>query len=93
MAVLTGWPDFVGVDAIKASYTAHEVYKKVESHCTDLWYSVEDDYIHYPSAIQEILDTTTKFETMTGRMIAINPHDDIWRYYGNLYPSFIMSEA
>ena len=70
-------------------YTMKCVYEQVENSVTDLWYHVEDDYLHYPSAIQDMLDSITVFETATNKMVAINPHDDIWRYR-EVYPSFVL---
>ena len=73
-----------------ASYTCKKVYELVEHHATDLWYHVEDDYLHFPTAIQDIIDTVDQFESNTGQMVAINPHDDIWRYVNNIYESIIL---
>jgi glycosyltransferase involved in cell wall biosynthesis len=72
------------------AYTMKQVYNIVETHCTDLWYHVEDDYLHFPSAIQDLIDSVDQFEANTEQMVAINPHDDIWRYNMNLYKSFIL---
>jgi hypothetical protein len=73
-----------------ASYTCSEVYKQVEEKCQDLWYHVEDDYLHFPSAIQDMIDSLDQFESNTGQMIAINPHDDIWRYTRQIYHSVLL---
>lgn len=69
--------------------SCRKVYEIVENHATDLWYHVEDDYLHFPTAIQDIIDTISVFEKQTNKMIAINPHDDIWRYLYQPYQSFI----
>lgn len=73
-----------------ASYTCKKVYEIVDQHATDLWYHVEDDYLHYPDAIQDMIDSVCEFEENTGRMVAINPHDDIWRYTRQIYYSLIL---
>lgn len=65
------------------------VYELVDAHAKDLWYHVEDDYLHYPEAIHDMLDTVSKFEDQLQKMIAVNPHDDIWRYY-DPYPSYLL---
>ena len=70
--------------------TMERVYELVEKHATDLWYHVEDDYLHKPEAIQDMIDTVVKFEEDTGQMIAINPHDDMWRYKHQIYHSIIL---
>lgn len=77
-------------DGTGASHTAYRVYDIVEKHATDLWYHVEDDYLHFPEAIQDLIDTTDQFEANTGQMIAINPHDDIWRYTRQIYESILL---
>lgn len=71
-------------------YTMSLVYDQIEQNCKDLWYHVEDDYLHYPEAIHDMLDTVDTFEERTGKLVAINPHDDVWRYKYEIYPSFII---
>jgi len=63
---------------------------KVAEQAKDLFYHVEDDYLHKVEAIQDMLDSVEPFESATGKMISINPHDDIWRYTRNVYSSFIL---
>ena len=83
--------EFISVkDGSGNSHTMSEVYKLVEDQCTDLWYHVEDDYLHQPEAIQDMLDTVDLFEKATGKMVAVNPHDDIWRYKHEIYESYIL---
>jgi len=72
------------------AYTMSKVYEQVENNCKDLWYHVEDDYLHYPEAIHDMIDTVDKFEPLTGKMIAINPHDDVWRYTQQIYQSYLL---
>jgi len=76
-------------DGTGNAHSLARVYELVEQRCTDLWYHVEDDYLHFPQAIQDMLDSATQFEQMTGKMVAFNPHDDPWRY-SSPYPSFIL---
>jgi len=71
-------------------HTMDCVYDLVEKEATDLWYHIEDDYLHYPEAIQDMLDTVDAFEKITGKMVAVNPHDDIWRYKMDIYPSYLL---
>jgi hypothetical protein len=49
-----------------ASYTCKKVYEIVDQQCTDLWYHAEDDYPHFQTAIQDMLDTVSQFEQQTG---------------------------
>ena len=72
------------------AYTMSKVFDQIESKCTDLWLHIEDDYLHYPEAIHDMIDTVDKFEQETGKMIAINPHDDVWRYTHEQYPSYLL---
>lgn len=67
-----------------------KVYDLVEQHAIDLWYHVEDDYLHTEDAIQDMLDSVDQFEANTGQMVAINPHDDIWRYIHQIYESVLL---
>jgi len=71
-------------------HTMDRVYDIVEQHATDLWYHVEDDYLHYPEAIQDMLDSISAFEQASNKMVAMNPHDDVWRYKREIYPSYIL---
>jgi len=71
-------------------YTMGLVYDLVEKKADDLWYHVEDDYLHKPEAIQDMIDSLDQFEGNTGQMVAINPHDDIWRYRFEIYESILL---
>lgn len=83
--------EFIPVeDGTGPSHTCYRVYDQVEKNCTDLWYHVEDDYLHFPTAIQDMIDTVDQLESNTGQMIAINPHDDIWRYTRQIYESILL---
>jgi hypothetical protein len=83
--------EFISVeDGTGNGHTMYRVYDQVEQHATDLWYHVEDDYLHVPSAIQDMIDTVDQFEINTGKMIAINPHDDIYRYVDQIYHSILL---
>jgi hypothetical protein len=37
-----------------------------------------------------MIDSVDQFEENTGRMVAVNPHDDIWRYIHQIYESVIL---
>jgi glycosyltransferase involved in cell wall biosynthesis len=77
-------------DGTGNGHTIGKVYELVAAHAQDLWYHVEDDYLHYPEAIHDMIDTVDKFEPMLNKMIAINPHDDVWRYTQQVYESYIL---
>lgn len=83
--------EFIALDGGTGNwYSMEKVYQLVESRATDLWYHVEDDYLHYPTAVQDMLDSVNQLEQLTGQMVAINPHDDVWRYKQEIYPSYIL---
>jgi len=82
---------FISVeDGTGNAHTMSQVFDLVESSATDLWYHVEDDYLHKPEAIQDMIDSVEQFESNTGQKVAINPHDDIWRYVHQIYDSIIL---
>lgn len=82
--------EFIDSDVTGNGPTMGKVYELVEKEATDLWYHVEDDYLHKPEAIQDMIDSIDQFESNTGQMVAINPHDDIWRYIHQIYESVIL---
>jgi len=77
-------------DGTGNGHTIGKVYELVAEHAKDLWYHVEDDYLHRPEAIHDMIDTVDRFETVTNKMVAVNPHDDVWRYTQEVYPSFLL---
>jgi hypothetical protein len=82
--------EFIPLDVTGNGPTMGKVYELVEKEATDLWYHVEDDYLHKPEAIQDMIDSIDQFEGNTGQMVAVNPHDDIWRYIHQIYESIIL---
>ncbi len=50
-------------------------------------YSVEDDYLHYPEAISNMLTMGEKFKEITGSLVAIKPDDDPFSYAHNYVAS------
>jgi len=83
--------EFIPVtDGTGNGHTMGRVYEQVEKNCTDLWYHIEDDYLHVPAAINDMISTVDQFEGNTGKLVAINPHDDIWRYTKQIYESFLL---
>lgn len=75
-------------NGIGPSNSCKIVYDIVEKNCTDLWYHVEDDYLHFETAIQEMIDATIYFEKLTNLNVSIFPYDCSCRY-NYLYPSYI----
>lgn len=83
--------EFIPVlDGTGNGHTMKRVYEQVENNCTDLWYHIEDDYLHVPEAINDMIESIDQFESNTGKLVAINPHDDIWRYTKQIYHSILL---
>ena len=83
--------EFIPVtDGSGNGWTMKRVYQEVEARCRDLWYHIEDDYLHVPEAINDMIATVDQFEANTGKLVAINPHDDIWRYTKQIYHSILL---
>lgn len=57
------------------------------SYCKEIgrkWvYSVEDDYLHFPEAINILLAEAESFSINFGTLIAIRPDDDLFTYSSN----------
>jgi hypothetical protein len=52
----------------------------------EIVYFVEDDYLHAPSAIQEMLDAHVLFrEELGGREVALHPYDDPKNYWSPIF--------
>jgi len=47
-------------DGTGNGWSMKKVYEQVEQKCTDLWYHIEDDYLHVPEAIQDMIDSVQK---------------------------------
>lgn len=82
--------ELIQLDGTGINFACTSAFDIIEKRTKDLWYHVEDDYLHFPDALQDILDSITDLENKTGNLIAINPHDDVWRYTREIYPSFIL---
>lgn len=46
-------------------------------------YCVEDDYLHFPNTIEQMLIMSERFQSITGDHIAIRPDDDLFVYSPN----------
>lgn len=62
----------------------------IATEADDLFYSIEDDYLHSETSLTEMLDTYLSFEPQTnGRSVVLFPFDDATRYQF-IYPSMIV---
>jgi mannan polymerase II complex MNN10 subunit len=82
--------ELINLEATGIKAATDAMYDVVEARATDLWYHIEDDYLHFPEAIEDMIDSVDQFEKDTGKMVAINPHDDVWRYTREIYSSFLL---
>lgn len=57
------------------NYSALKQFEFCKDSNADLVYSVEDDYLHCPSAIEEMLECYTLFKEKSGKDIVIYPFD------------------
>lgn len=56
--------------------SGYEMFEKGRSSKADLVYFVEDDYLHYPTAIQEMIDCYFEFGNNLQKEVGIHPFDD-----------------
>lgn len=63
------------------NYSALKQFEACRDSEADLVYSVEDDYLHCPSAITEMLDSYELFVRNSGREVVIYPFDMPDDYY------------
>lgn len=65
--------------------SGHAQFDRGRSSEADLVYFVEDDYLHYPNAIVDMVDAYIRFKGNLGTEVAIHPYDDP----DNYLPKFI----
>jgi len=70
---------------------AHKHFKLSKKSKADLVYSVEDDFLHYPEAIDELIQTYYKFlDSVEPDMICLHPADDYYNYTHHFGPTMIV---
>ena len=67
--------------------SAFRQFEICRDRATDWVYCVEDDYLHYPEAIEQMLLGLDKFVSVTGSVVAIRPDDDAFTYAPNNHHS------
>jgi glycosyltransferase involved in cell wall biosynthesis len=61
-------------------------FSMAHNDARELIYLVEDDYLHAPSAIQEMLEVHALFkEKLGGREVALHPYDDPKNYWSPIF--------
>lgn len=56
--------------------SALEFFSQAKKSKADLVYLVEDDYLHFPSAIEEMIENYVVFKSNLGREVCFHPFDD-----------------
>jgi len=69
------------------NYSAYRQFEKCRKVGTDLIYSVEDDYLHFPEAIRQMVIAYNSLRETVGSEIAIRPDDDLFTYSPNNHHS------
>jgi glycosyltransferase involved in cell wall biosynthesis len=73
--------DFVQLEEKGYNHSSHEQWKRCKNSNYDLVYSVEDDYLHVPTAIQEMIDSYYIFvERLKRNEIVLYPFDEPSEY-------------
>lgn len=85
--VAADWTQLAPEQGLPSLRVAFDVARK---HCSDAIYFVEDDYLHYPNAIEAML---SGFETLRhlahDMQVALTPYDCPDRYLRGVYPTTI----
>ena len=83
--------EFVPLEQIGYNYSAHQQWLRCRDSHANLVYSVEDDYLHCPSAIHEM---TASFELFCDRLkrndIVLYPFDEPSEYNPPARPDFVV---
>jgi glycosyltransferase involved in cell wall biosynthesis len=67
---------FVGLVGKGYNYSAHQQFLECRDSKADIVYSVEDDYLHHPNAIREMLDSYILFKSkLPEKEILMYPYD------------------
>ena len=69
------------------NYSATQQFEYCRSIGRRWVYSVEDDYLHFPEAIKNMLIMGERFKQITGSLVAIKPDDDPFSYSHNYVAS------
>jgi glycosyltransferase involved in cell wall biosynthesis len=61
-------------------------FSRARDNARELIYFVEDDYLHAPSAIQEMLEAHALFkDRLGGQEVALHPYDDPKNYWSEIF--------
>jgi len=79
--------EIVSLQETGFNHSALKQFEYCKDHGRNWVYSVEDDYIHYPKAITNMLIMGQRFREMTGTAVALKPDDDPFSYASNYVSS------
>lgn len=83
--------EFIPLDNQGYNYSSYMQFLKCKESEYELTYSVEDDYLHCPSAIKEMLDSYVIFsERIKNKFIVIHPFDNPEVYNPPANPDFVV---
>jgi len=83
--------ELINLPEVGYNYSAHQQFLLCRDTNADLVYSVEDDYLHCPTALQEMLDSYQIFnERLSGRETVIYPFDEPTEYYPPNEKSYVV---
>ena len=68
--------EFVALELRGWNASGYEQFERGRASKADLIYFVEDDYLHYPTAIEEMVNDYLTFKNNLGVEVAIHPFDD-----------------
>lgn len=78
--------EFVALDESGYNASCLASFSRARDHARELIYFVEDDYLHTPSAIQEMLEAHALFkEKLGGQEVALHPYDDPKNYWSIIF--------
>lgn len=68
--------EFISLDQEGYNFSAHQQYLRCRDSQYNLVYSVEDDYLHCKTAIQEMIDSYNIFQEKLNKPIVLFPFDE-----------------
>jgi glycosyltransferase involved in cell wall biosynthesis len=77
--------EFVAVEERGYNASCLASFARARTDARELVYFVEDDYLHAPSAIPEMLDAHVRFRETLGREVALHPYDDPKNYWSPIF--------
>lgn len=78
--------EFIALDDRGYNASCLASFSRARDDARDLVYFVEDDYLHAPSAVAEMIDAHALFkERLGGREVALHPYDDPKNYWSVIF--------